>query len=213
MAKPKKKLKMEDIKKNNDVEVMSTIERIKLHEREYLLVTTAIFMVIIALVLFVLFGGFDKNSDLNILKIGNLNVEYDSNMTGASDVITLTEDNVVENEKEVEDYATVFSVSNASKGKHKFKAFIVADQTMIDLDGCGDKLVNDNAIFFQINDGKIRSLYDVKTSDGYLILEDEIIGTNVNEYELKLWILKEKMEDENKSHFHGNIVIEEIEEE
>ena len=84
---------------------------------------------------------------------------------------------------------------------------------MIDLDGCGDKLVNDNAIFFQINDGKIRSLYDVKTSDGYLILEDEIVDTNVNEYELKLWILKEKMEDENKSHFHGNIVIEEIEEE
>ena len=40
---------MEDIKKNNDVEVMSTIERIKLHEREYLLVTTAIFMVIIIL--------------------------------------------------------------------------------------------------------------------------------------------------------------------
>jgi len=213
MAKPKKKLKMEDIKKNNSAEVTSTIERIKLHEREYLLVTTAVFMVIIALVLFVLFGGFNKNSDLNVLKIGNLNVEYDSNMTGASDVITLNEENVVESEDKVNNYASVFSISNAADGKHKFKVFIVEDQTMVDLDGCKDYLVNDDAVFFQINSGEIKSLYDVKTNDGYLVLEDEIIGSNTNDYELKIWTLKEKMENEEKTHFHGNIVIEEIEEE
>ena len=214
MPKPKKKLKMEDIKKNSDIEVLSTIERIKLHEREYLMVTTAIFMVIICLVLFVLFGGFNKESALNIFRVGDLNVKYDTDIMGLSYVITLNEDSIVNNEEEgINSQAHKFSISNASNGVHKYNVYIENDLSMIDIDGCSYLLANDDAIYFSVNNSSVRKLSEVKKDNGYLIVKGEVTGENTINYDLKIWILKDDLKDSRKNHFHGSIKVEEIEEE
>jgi hypothetical protein len=45
-----------------------------------------------------------------------------------------------------------------------------------------------------------------------LILADEVVGAKTKEYKLNIWILRDKLLDINNNHFHGNIIIEEIEE-
>ncbi len=203
MAK-KKKLKISDIKKNSDTEVISTIDRIKRHEKEYLLVTAAIFMLIILAIVYSLFGISEKDIKTS---------SYDADIMGVSEVITLNEESIVDsNETGLLLDKNTFTVSNKATGKHKFKVFINEDQSMIDLDGCGDRLANDDSIFFKVNDGEIKSLNEVLVEDGYLILEDEI-SKESKDYDLYIWILRDKLHDINRNHFHGNIVIEEIEEE
>lgn len=203
MAK-KKKLKISDIKKNSDTEVISTIDRIKRHEKEYLLVTAAIFMLIILAIVYSLFGISEKDIKTS---------SYDADIMGVSEVITLNEESIVDsNETGLLLDKNTFTVSNKATGKHKFKVFINEDQSMIDLDGCGDKIANDDSIFFKVNDGEIKSLNEVLVEDGYLILEDEI-SKESKDYDLYIWILRDKLHDINRNHFHGNIVIEEIEEE
>lgn len=203
MAKTKKKLKVSDIKKNNNTEVISTIDRIKRHEREYLLVTALIFMVIIAAIGYSLLG----------VKEDVKSNSYDSDIMGTSEVITLNEESIVDNNAAglLLDKNS-FTITNSGKGEHKFKVFIISDQAMIDLDGCGDRLANDDSIYFRVNNGDIKSLNEVATEDGYLILEDSIKKES-KDYDLYIWILRDKLHDFDRNHFHGNIMIEEVEEE
>ena len=214
MAAQKKKLKMENIKKNSDTEILSTIERIKLHEREYLLITATIFMVIILLALFIIFGNYNRNKAFNLFKIGNLDVVYESSVTGLSDVITLNEESVVNsNEDGLKTESHNFTIASSVKGRHKFNVYIQNDLAMINIDGCGDMLVNDDAIYYSINDGEVKRLSDVKQDNYYLILSDVIEDKKTKNFEIKLWIMQGDMVDPNKVHFHGNIIVNEIEDE
>ena len=77
---------------------------------------------------------------------------------------------------------------------------------MIKLDDCKDKLVNHDAIRYSINDGKKHSLSIVE-DDAFLIKSGYINASLTKDYVLKIWIDKNLMEDPNKYHFHGRIVV------
>ncbi len=193
----------------SDINKRSTVDKIKEREKKYLLILAFVFIILIVIVFFSIFGFNGKN----VFDKGELNVKYESDIMGLSDVIALNEDSVVDNNElglATENYD--FTISNKVKGRHGFIVYIKSDQAIIDLDGCNDKLANDDSIYFSINGGEAKSLSEVKTDDGYLILADEVVGAKTKEYKLNIWILRDKLLDINNNHFHGNIIIEEIEE-
>ena len=59
---------------------------------------------------------------------------------------------------------------------------------------------------YSINDGEGLRLSELE-EEGYLIKSGVIRSSKTKDYELKMWIDKDSMEDIKKNHFHAKIVV------
>ena len=208
--KQEKKLKMEDIKKNPDIEKKNFIVKFVEHEHEIMLVTTALFMVLICAVIYIGAITIENKDKVEIYYDGSLKIKYNIDVSGVSDIITLGEGNVLSNEGG-EKAEFNFSITNDSLTSVRYKVYLEEDKSMVKLDGCKDKLVNPSAIRYSINKGKDHFLGE-KEEEGYLIKSGVIKSSATKDYTLEAWIDKDSMEDINKNHFHGRIIVINVEE-
>ena len=203
--KKEEKLKIEDIKKNPDIEKKHFIHKFIEHEHEIMLGTTALFMVLICFVIYVGAITIENKDKFEIYYDGSLKIQYNKDLYGVSDVVSLNEENIVSGEEgKKADFK--FSITNDSLVSVRYKVLLEVDENMIDLDECRDILVNDDALRFSINDGEGLSLSELE-EEGYLIKSGVIRSSKTKDYELKMWIDKDSMEDINKNHFHAKIVV------
>lgn len=199
------KLKIEDIKKNPDIEKKHFIHKFIEHEHEIMLGTTALFMVLICFVIYVGAVTIENKDKFEIYYDGSLKIQYNKDLYGVSDVVSLNEDNIVSNEGGNQANFK-FSITNDSLVSVRYKVLLEVDNNMIELDECNDLLVNDDALRFSINDGEGSILPEI-SNEGYLIKSGVIRSSKTKDYELKMWIDKDSMEDINKNHFHAKIVV------
>ena len=204
-GKKEKKLRIEDIKKNPDIEKKHFINKFVEHEREIMLLTTAIFMVLICFVIYVGAVTIENKDKMDIYYDGSLKIRYNIDVSGVSDVVTLGEDNILSNNSgEKADF--MFSITNDSLTSVRYKVLLEEDESMVEFDKCKDLSVNIEAVRFSINDGDEIKLE--KSNDGSYILKSGYIkASKTKEYILKAWIDKDSMLDFKKNHFHGRIVI------
>ncbi len=208
--KKEKKLKIEDIKKNPDIEKKHFIHKFIEHEHEIMLVTTALFMVLICAVIYIGAITIENKDKVEIYYDGSLKIKYNVDLTEDADVVTLGENNSVSDEGGVKaDY--MFTITNDSLTSVRYKVYLQEDEGMIDLDNCKDKLVNKSAIRYSFNE-QDSNMLDNFIDDGYLIKDGIIKSSKTKKYNLKIWIDKDSMEDVNKSHFHGRIIVVNAEE-
>ncbi len=208
--KQEKKLRVEDIKKNPDIEKKHFINKFIEHEHEIMLCTTALFMILICAVIYIGAVTIENKDKVEIYYDGSLKIRYNIDISGVSDVVTLDEDNIVFDDYGEEETFT-FSITNDSLTSVRYNVYLEDDKGMVKLDGCGEKLVNHEAIRYKINDGKELSL-KAKEEDGYLLKSGIIGPSKTKEYKLKAWIDKDSMEDVHKNHYHGRIIVVNIEE-
>lgn len=203
--KQEKKLKIEDIKKNPDIEKKHFIHKFIEHEHEIMLVTTALFMLLICTVIYIGTVTIENKDKVEIYYDGSLRIRYNIDISGVSDVVTLSDNNIVSDDSgEVAEFR--FSITNDSLTSVRYKVYLEEDKSMIKLDDCKERLVNHEAIRYSINDGKEKKL-DTFEEDGYVIKSGIINSSKTKEYVLKAWIDKDTMEDINKNHFHGRIIV------
>lgn len=203
--KKEEKLKIEDIKKNPDIEKKHFIHKFIEHEHEIMLGTTALFMVLICFVIYVGAITIENKDKFEIYYDGSLKIQYNKDLYGVSDVVSLNEENIVSGE-EGKKAGFKFSITNDSLVSVRYKVLLEIDHNMIELDECKDNLVNDDALRFSINDGEGLSLSELE-EEGYLIKSGVIRSSKTKDYELKMWIDKDSMEDIKKNHFHAKIVV------
>ena len=203
--KQEKKLKIEDIKKNPDIEKKHFIVKFVEHEHEIMLVTTALFMILICAVIYIGAITIENKDKVEIYYDGSLKIKYNIDVSGVSDIVTLGEKNVfsIDGGEKAE---FNFSITNDSLTSVRYKVYLEEDESMIKLDGCSEKQVNHSAIRYSIN-GKKEHLLDEPLEDGYLIKSGSIKSSETKEYSLEAWIDKDSMEDINKNHFHGRIIV------
>lgn len=199
------KLKMEDIKKNPDIEKKHFIHKFIEHEHEIMLGTTALFMVLICFVIYVGAITIENKDKFEIYYDGSLKIQYNKDLYGVSDVVSLNEENIVSGE-EGKKAGFKFSITNDSLVSVRYKVLLEVDENMIDLDECRDILVNEDALRYSINDGEGLRLSELE-EEGYLIKSGVIRSSKTKDYELKMWIDKDSMEDIKKNHFHAKIVV------
>ena len=203
--KKEEKLKIEDIKKNPDIEKKHFIHKFIEHEHEIMLGTTALFMVLICFVIYVGAITIENKDKFEIYYDGSLKIQYNKDLYGVSDVVSLNEENIVSGE-EGKKAGFKFSITNDSLVSVRYKVLLEVDENMIDLDECRDILVNEDALRYSINDGEGLRLSELE-EDGYLIKSGVIRSSKTKDYELKMWIDKDSMEDIKKNHFHAKIVV------
>ena len=203
--KKEEKLKIEDIKKNPDIEKKHFIHKFIEHEHEIMLGTTALFMVLICFVIYVGAVTIENKDKFEIYYDGSLKIQYNKDLYGVSDVVSLNEENIVSGEEgKKADFK--FSITNDSLVSVRYKVLLEVDENMIDLDECRDILVNEDALRYSINDGEGLRLSELE-EEGYLIKSGVIRSSKTKDYELKMWIDKDSMEDIKKNHFHAKIVV------
>ncbi len=203
--KKEEKLKIEDIKKNPDIEKKHFIHKFIEHEHEIMLGTTALFMVLICFVIYVGAITIENKDKFEIYYDGSLKIQYNKDLYGVSDVVSLNEENIVSGE-EGKKAGFKFSITNDSLVSVRYKVLLEVDENMIDLDECRDILVNEDALRYSINDGEGLRLSELE-EEGYLIKSGVIRSSKTKDYELKMWIDKDSMEDIKKNHFHAKIVV------
>lgn len=191
--------------KNPSIEKEHIITKIKRREKFYNLCLTSIFVCIFILIL-CLVGTSYRHFTSNIYESGSLSVQYEPVSDGISDIITLTDSNILEDGKAYDLDGYKFTITNTSNTKVKYQIAIRIDDDYIMLDGCKNNLFDISKIKYNINKGHIYTLDSTQNIDNqYILIEDVIPAKASKPYSLNVWV--DKNMDYQDRHFHGVIEV------
>ncbi len=200
-----RKLRIQSINKNPNVEREHFINKIKKHERLYTVCLSS-FILVILLIISIMIGRNYKNIlYLNTYDSANLLVDYSTYKNVIGDVVTLTDEDIQDDILASEKQTHRFTITNKSDKTTKYLIVFVKDNDFIKLDKCEDKLFNEESIRFNINNGTIFSLEDKNRNHNYILDEDVIPANSTKMYNLNMWV--NKITSKNDRHYHGKIMI------
>ena len=205
-----RKLRIQSINKNPNVEREHFINKIKKHERLYT-VYLSTFILLILLGISIVIGRNYKNIlYLNTYDSGKLLVDYSTYKNVIGDVVTLTDEDIQDDILASEKQTHRFTITNKTDKATKYRIVFEKDDDFIKLDKCGDNLFNVDNIRFNINNGNVYSIKDKDIIDGAYLLEEDFIPANSTKmYNVNIWL--NKITPKNNRHYHGKIqIIEEI---
>lgn len=194
------------IKKNPNVEKEHIITKIKKHERFYTICLSAIFVLVFIGVTLLVGTSYRYFKKMNSYVSGDLVVEFSPTINGIGDVITLDDNNMIDDFKIKDNETYKFTITNNSFKKSLYRISIRVDKDIIELDGCGSNLYNDKNIKYNINKGDIFSLEGKKLKDNYVLIEDVIPGKSTKVYSMNVWVDKDTLYE--GKHFHGIIEVD-----
>lgn len=194
------------IKKNPNVEKEHIITKIKKHERFYTVCLSAIFVLVFIGVTLLVGTSYRYFKKMNSYVSGDLVVEFSPTINGIGDVITLDDNNMIDDFKIKDNETYKFTITNNSFKKSLYRISIRVDKDIIELDGCGSNLYNDKNIKYNINKGDIFSLEGKKLKDNYVLIEDVIPGKSTKVYSMNVWVDKDSLYE--GKHFHGIIEVD-----
>lgn len=201
-----KHLRMEEIKKNNSIEVDHTIRKIK--EREFKLTLMFVCIFLVVLISSTLIVGFSIQTfkEYNKVSSGDLIISYDENDNMLDDVITLDNNDVMSYDEGLESDTYKFTITNDTDTNIRYIVKIVRDYDMIELDECSDMLFSDENIMISLDGKFVGMLADFYDGNEYIICEDRVETDSSHTYELGIWVDENYV---NNGHYHGKIVVEE----
>lgn len=201
-----KHLRMEEIKKNNSIEVDHTIRKIK--EKEFRLIVMWVGIFLVVLISSALIVGFSvqKIGEYNKVNSGDLVITFDGNNNILDDVITLDNNDVMNYDEGMVSETYNFTITNDTDENVRYLIKIVKDYEMIELDECNDMMFSDDNIMISLNGKFIGYASDFYDGNEYVISEDRVESKDIVDYELRIWVDEDYV---NNGHFHGKIIVEE----
>lgn len=151
-------------------------------------------------------------AEFNYFGTSNLELSYVDRGTGNGDFLSLVNATRISDAEARNQDGYRFSITNISGGAYKYRLRLLEDAAMINEDGCIDRQLYANYIRFQFDNQEPKSLSQIE-NNGYVLYEstENILPGNSEIHELRIW-LKEDTPSVVKEHYHGKIVLEEIEE-
>lgn len=208
----KTKLQMKDIKKNSSNEVGHVIAKIKTKELELTIIWVIIILVFMSISLYITFSSVQKIKKYNTLQSGTLVTDYSELETGMGDVVTITSTKTYSDKEGLKVEPYEFKITNKSNRAVSFQVLLEDDNEMVEIDECGDSLLDKNKINFSLNNGKIKSLDTIYKDNKYILASGKIEAKSTKKYKLNIWATKENSSDK-VGHYHGKIVVQNIKKE
>lgn len=202
------KLSMADINKNSNIEVDHTIRKIKEKELRLTLMWTCIFLLIFIVSAFTVGFSVVKLREYSNVESGNLVITFNEKSDNLDNIITLDNNNILEYDDGLKSDAYKFSIKNNSKKKSKYKITLEDDLEMMFLDECDQMQFDKSKMYFSINNKIIGIVSDLYNGSEYVIYEDEISSGDTLDFEFRIWVDRSYI---NNGHYHGIIVVEEVE--
>ena len=204
-----RKLRIQNINKNPNVEREHFINKIKKHERLYTVCLSSFILLILLGISIVIGWNYKNILYLNTYESRKLAVDYSTYKNVIGDIVTLTDEDIQDDILASEKQTHRFTITNKSDKATKYLIVFLKDYDFIELDGCKDRLFNEESIRFNINNGKVYSLTEKNVNSNYILEEDVIPANSSKMYNLNMWV--NKITAKNDRHYHGKIqIIEEM---
>lgn len=200
-SRKKKKLTQADIKKYSMTELDHVILKIKANEVKYTVISVVIILVVFFIISFMAFSSVQSKDKYNILKDGDLFIEFKEKENGLGDVIDLVDVSKFSDSNMVLDTYRV-TITNDSDETRKFEILIKDDLDMIAIDDCRDIFLQRSFLRYNINGGEMMSL-----GEDDRIIFGTLKGDAKVTYDIKVWVSDTY---DGNPHYHGKIVVKQI---
>ncbi len=203
-------------KKRHQIEVIETegekYERKKVRLTKFLkreMVVTAISVFTVTTLIlggsYAIFTNIQKASNYNVLISGDLQIAYDDTSSGLGNIINLNgaypESDAVGLARE----PYKFKITNTGKMEVEYTIKMVDDLSMIEEDGCEDKLLSKSVIKYSVNGGSPMILSTATNGS----VEVGTLGPGESTiYAIYMWIDESAGNEVLGQHYHGKIVVE-----
>ena len=199
------KLTQADIKKYSMNELDHVILKIKANEVKYTIISVLIILLVFFFVSYMIFSSVQERISHNLLKNGNLYIEFQTRENGLGDIIDLVDVGTYDSSKDVLDTYKV-TITNDSIEERRYQVFIVDDVDMIEVDGCRDIFLDRSFLRYNINDGVEMSLSNDSEKN---VIFGTLGGKKSVTYTIKVWVSDTYLEN---PHYHGKIVVKQVNE-
>jgi len=203
-------------KTRHNIELIETegekIERKKLRLTKFLkreMIFTAISVLCVTILIlggsYAIFTNIEKASNYNVLVSGDLQIAYDDTSSGLGNIINLNGAYPESDTDGLKREPYKFKITNTGNQVVEYRIKMIDDLSMIEEDGCEEKLLSKNVIKYSINGGSpslLSSSVDGSVEGGSLGAGESVI------YTVHMWIDENATNEVLGKHYHGKIVVE-----
>lgn len=197
-----KKLKKNDINRNGAVEIRHSIDRIKAQERKYTVILVIFFMILFCAIGYATLT-FNKNTIVSDLK-GGKESAIGEEFTSFGELVTLTSDHVLSDEKGLKSKKYNISLKNNSSVAVKYQIVLDKDLFMVNNCGCTNSKIDGKFIRYSVEKAGAKSL-----SANGVIYEGELASGKDDSISVRLWLTEKTSLGEN-DHFHGHFIVKKV---
>ncbi len=155
---------------------------------------------------YAIFTNIQKAEHYNMIKSGTLQIAYDDTSSGLGNIIRLNgafpESDVAGQERE----PYRFKITNTGSLNAEYKVKILDDLSMIEEDGCQNKLLDRSVLKYSIDGGEPVLLSTIQ--DEYIAVNGNLSARESITYEIRMWIDESAGNEVLGRHYHGKIVVE-----
>ena len=178
----------------------------------------AVFAVVASMIggSYALFSSSSAAGEYNVLKAGNLEISYVEGENGYGDVLSLNGAYPISDQEGMAGTPYRFSITNTGDIPLDYRIKIEYDEAIIEEDGCGDNLLEQQYVKYQFESTGTPALLSSKESEGYVIYDSAKANQpalrpgSSNIHEIRMWITEDAPNSILGKHFHGKVVIESI---
>ena len=188
--------------------------KVKLFKHQLLITIISVFTLVVSMIggSYAIFSSSEKG-EYNVITVGDLDISYVDRGDGYGDVLSLNGAYPMSDTDGRELTPYRFNVENTSSMPIDYKIKILNDDSIIDLDGCRNNLLDPKYIKVQFDNNQPVLLSSLESS-GYTIYSDTgLIGQSSDIHNIRIWITDTISGNGNLNevlgkHFHGKVVVE-----
>ena len=185
--------------------------KIQLFKNQILITSIVAFALVLSIVgsSYAIFTSSVSSDEFNYLKVGKLELSYVDTGNGYGDVLSLNGAYPMTDNEGKNTTPYRFYIKNVGDVDADFKIKIKNDESIIELEDCGDNLLDYRYIRVQFDStGTVYTLSDLLSSD-YTLYEKKNLIVGASEiHEIRIWLAADAPNSVLGTHYHGKVVIE-----
>lgn len=155
------------------------------------------------------FNSQAMNDEYNAFKEDDFEISYVAEEDGYGDILSLVGETSIPDSEGIKLKPYRFSVMNLGNKEKNFKLKINLDQSIIEEDGCINKLLSTSYIKYKIDNQPPKILKVTESKDYEIYTSSETIMPGSSEiHELRIWIDENSPEVVKNKHFHATVNVE-----
>lgn len=190
---------------------MKKKNKVRLFRHQILVTGIAVFALIVSVfgTSYALFTSNVSSNEYNVLKVGSLEMSYVDTGSGYGDILSLNGAYPMADRDGLSTEPYRFYIKNTGTIASDFKIKLKQDESIIEMDGCGDNLLPFEYVKVQFDStGEVYKLSDLVSSDYTLYSKDNLAVGSSEIHEIRIWIDANAPNSVLGKHFHGKLVIE-----
>ena len=201
-----KKINLPKINKNNSTSVLNNIKKEKQNEQKLLFFNVILMIFVIVSVSYITIFAVDKNNIFQKYMEPKYN-KHEETVNLLADEIDLDTSSIVTDSIGITKEPFTFKIINKKKATVNYKIILENNYKKISNDKNQDTLIDISYLKYSLDGKNINELKNRFHNNQYILMEGNINGLTTVEYKINVWADLSLLEDKNKTHFYGKLML------